>query len=156
MQKLMAEPYVIRCFNNSSQESGKGVMESRRKELEQRLEKEVERHNHRRVLEQVIVAQEEKEQRMKEKVRQILEQSNTNLEERRRRRNEAKEMRNSMLSSSQLIASDGRISIESPRFASNRSRPHQRTQIHSTSSFELQEDEGRSFHVLKREILDEE
>jgi rubrerythrin len=107
MQKLMAEPYVIRCFNATSDDNKKNSLEARRKELEQRLEKEVERQNHRKVLQQAISAQEQKEEKMMNKVKEIVELSNRKLEDRIRRRAEASEMRNSILNSSQFIASEG-------------------------------------------------
>jgi hypothetical protein len=33
MQKLMAEPYIIRCFSNTQQDYRKSVLENRRKDL---------------------------------------------------------------------------------------------------------------------------
>jgi hypothetical protein len=85
MQKLMAEPYVIRCFNHN-QDQKKSALDSRRKDLEQKIEKEVERQNHRKVVQQVILAQEEKEKKMMNKVKEIVEQSHKNLEDRIRKR----------------------------------------------------------------------
>ena len=68
MQKLMSEPFIIRCFNNQ-QDRKKAVLESRRKDLEIKIEKEAERQNHRVIVEKAIQVQNEKEERMRTKVR---------------------------------------------------------------------------------------
>jgi hypothetical protein len=59
MQKLMREPFITRCFNHQV-DNRKDVLENRRKELEQRVEQESEKHSHKKVLEQAIRAQEMK------------------------------------------------------------------------------------------------
>jgi len=50
MQKLMAEPYIIRCFSNEQQDQKKVALESKRKEFEIKIESEAERQNHRVVV----------------------------------------------------------------------------------------------------------
>ena len=82
MQKLMAEPYIIRCFNNEQQDHKKVALESRRKEFEIKIENEAERQNHRVVVESTIKAQKEKEKRMMNKIRETVEQADKRLEER--------------------------------------------------------------------------
>ncbi len=49
MQKLMSEPYIIRCFNNQY-DSKRSALEDRRKILEQKIEQEAERQNHKKIV----------------------------------------------------------------------------------------------------------
>ena len=81
MQKLMSKPYIIRCFNNRH-ENKEGKCEYRRKELEQQLEKESERQKHRKVLEQALIAQGQKEEKMKQKIKEVIDESDVRLKER--------------------------------------------------------------------------
>jgi hypothetical protein len=87
MQKLMSEPYIIRCFNNQY-EHKRDALENKRKELEQRVQQEAERQNHRKVVEQVLTAQEQKERRIKEKINEIVMESDKKLQERIKKRAE--------------------------------------------------------------------
>jgi hypothetical protein len=75
----MSEPYIIRCFN-SSYDHKSSTLENRRKELEQRIEKETEKQNHKTVLEQAILAQEEKEKKMMRKIKDHFDQSEKDLD----------------------------------------------------------------------------
>lgn len=108
----MAEPYVIRAFNNKHNNT-EGKYEHKRKELEQRLEKETERTNHHKVLEQALIAQNQKEEKMKNKIKEVLEDSEKRLSDRRKRRKEAIEMRNSMLSDEGLLGHKQRTPVSS-------------------------------------------
>lgn len=56
MQKLMSEPYIIRCFNNQH-DSKRSALEDRRKILEQKIEQEAERQNHKKIVEKAIQVQ---------------------------------------------------------------------------------------------------
>lgn len=58
MQKFMAEPYVIRCFNNEI-EGKSGVLDSKRKSIEQTLSLEVEKSNP-QILKHMLKQQDEK------------------------------------------------------------------------------------------------
>jgi hypothetical protein len=95
MQKLMSEPYIIRCFNNQY-EHKRDALENKRKELEQRVQQEAERQNHRKVVEQVLTAQEQKERRIKEKINEIVMESDKKLQERIKKRAEIREYRHSI------------------------------------------------------------
>lgn len=94
----MAQPYVIRCFNNNNDHK-KIALESRRKQMQQKLEKQVERQNHKKVVQQVIVAQEAKEKKIMNKVKELVDESHRHLQERIKKRSQAKEMRNSLIHS---------------------------------------------------------
>lgn len=45
----MSEPYIIRCFSNQT-EDRPSALDGRRKKLEQTIEKEAERQNHRAIV----------------------------------------------------------------------------------------------------------
>lgn len=74
----MSEPYIIRCFNNQLSNK-KGALENKRKELEQKIQQEAERQNHKKVVEQAISAQEEKEKKIIKKLKEIQDQSERKL-----------------------------------------------------------------------------
>lgn len=87
MQKLMSEPYIIRFFNNQG-DSKKNNLEERRKKLEQKVEKEAEKQNHRTVIGETLRVQEEKEQKMMKKIKDFIDESEKSIDLRIKKRNE--------------------------------------------------------------------
>jgi CRISPR/Cas system-associated endonuclease Cas3-HD len=86
------------------------------------------------VVQQVIVAQEEKERKMMSKVKDLLEQSHRNLQDRIRKRSEIKELRSSLLSTTLMGQTGGTLNSTCSRGSSGWMRGDR---VEANSSFEL-------------------